>query len=386
MVRFALFIGACALAAQILISTVQLSREVPELAFERDSVIPIATPTSATGSPHKKEEKDDVIETKSPKEIELSLVKEKTVELSPPKVQASSSLPLKQIKEVPRAPSLAPENLNEKTRSALVNILCEASAPLRSTSGSGVIISPRGIILTNAHIAQYFLLEESPFPVSCSIRTGSPATARWRAKLVFIPDVWVDKHGRDILSSRATGTGEHDYALLAVTNSIDDSPLPTSFPFIPMNFQEAASVTGDAVLVAGYPAEFLGGSAARSALHASTVFSTIKQLLTFTESIVDVVSVRGTALAQSGSSGGSFVDLWGSLVGLIVTTTIGDTTDTRDLHAITPAHIDRSVRQNAGISFKTLLDKEKETLVDDFAEKSVNLTKLLQEAIESRRD
>src|SRR3989344_252919 len=54
--------------------------------------------------------------------------------------------------------------LNEQVRAAVVNILCitGSGGPLNSISGSGVIIDPRGIILTNAHVAQYFLLKNYP--------------------------------------------------------------------------------------------------------------------------------------------------------------------------------------------------------------------------------
>src|SRR3989344_1157804 len=49
--------------------------------------------------------------------------------------------------------------INERARPTLVNILCGArSGTFRPISASGVIIDPRGVILTNAHVAQYFLL------------------------------------------------------------------------------------------------------------------------------------------------------------------------------------------------------------------------------------
>src|SRR3990167_446782 len=55
-------------------------------------------------------------------------------------------------------------------RSALVNIICYApsGSRLRSISGSGIIVDQKGIILTNAHIAQHFLLADRGVP--CMIR------------------------------------------------------------------------------------------------------------------------------------------------------------------------------------------------------------------------
>jgi hypothetical protein len=115
------------------------------------------------------------------------------------------------------------------------------------------------------------------------------------------------------------------------------------------------------------------------------VFSNITQLLTFTEDVVDVISVAGTILAQSGSSGGSFVDMYGSLVGLIVTTSAGDTTGLRNLHAITPLHIDRSIRQHLGLSMSFFLSQERMILTSSFEPKVFELSKKLQDAIELQR-
>lgn len=284
-----------------------------------------------------------------------------------------------------QSPTMSPDSLNDMVRSSTVNILCEAASPLRSTSGSGVIIDQRGLILTNAHIAQYFLLENTSLSVSCSIRIGSPARSKWRAKLVYIPEAWVQKHAKDILLSRAMGTGEYDYAILAVTSSVDDEQLPSSFMFVPVNERSSTSHVGDPVLVSGYPAEFVGGSAARNTLYSSAVFSTIAQLLTFTDKVVDVVSVRGTALAQSGSSGGSFVNLYGSLVGLIVTTSIGQATDERDLHAITPEHISRSMREYIGVSLPTFLSQDWNTLLSQFDVSALRMSQLLLEEIAAQQ-
>lgn len=389
MVRFALFVGASLFFSLFFLNATPHIQEGKSLEFARGNIASIASTSAVTTSTTLPRE--EILTSTVPEEIlEKNEKKSTTAQIisTPKEVPAFPTFtpPLKEAAKTERPPSLQPEILNEKARSALVNILCEASAPLRSTSGSGVFVDSRGIILTNAHIAQYFLLEGTSAPVSCTVRSGSPARDMWHAKLVFIPDKWIKKHAKDILASRATGTGEHDYAFLAITDSVDGSPPPSSFPVVSMNFEEAASITRDPVLVAGYPAEFVGGSAARNALHASTVFSNIKQLLTFTDGVVDVISVGGTVLAQSGSSGGGFIDLIGSLVGLIVTTSIGDTTGARDLHAITPAHINRSMREHTGESAQSFLSFNITVLLSNFEPKANELSKVLLAAIESQRD
>ncbi|HEV8677502.1 MAG TPA: hypothetical protein VN701_01580, partial [Candidatus Paceibacterota bacterium] len=64
----------------------------------------------------------------------------------------------------PQTPLLSPEQVNENARASIVNILCLATGngQENSISGSGVIIDARGVILTNAHVGQYFLLKDYP--------------------------------------------------------------------------------------------------------------------------------------------------------------------------------------------------------------------------------
>jgi hypothetical protein len=87
--------------------------------------------------------------------------------------------------------TIASDALNAQTRSALVNILCSvgASGGVHPISGSGVFVDNRGVILTNAHIGQYFLLKDYPVQnnVDCVIRTGGPAQPHYRAKLLYLP-------------------------------------------------------------------------------------------------------------------------------------------------------------------------------------------------------
>src|SRR5690606_21173090 len=62
---------------------------------------------------------------------------------------------------------------------ALVNIYCryETDTHIRTTTGTGFFVSPSGVILTNAHVAQFLLLEDTSDVVrdtECVIRTGNP--------------------------------------------------------------------------------------------------------------------------------------------------------------------------------------------------------------------
>ncbi|PIR84210.1 hypothetical protein COU18_00460 [Candidatus Kaiserbacteria bacterium CG10_big_fil_rev_8_21_14_0_10_51_14] len=260
--------------------------------------------------------------------------------------------------------------LNDSARAALVNILCTQSttgAFAKSISGSGVIIDPRGVILTNAHVAQYVLLSQDPrINISCVVRTGAPATPRWVPEILFIPSVWVEAHANEINMTHPLGTGENDYGLLLITKSIDGSPLASLFSYLPVDTREAIGFQDDQVIVASYPTEFIGSAAAQFNLYPVTSITTVKQLLTFANNSVDLLSLGGVPGAQGGSSGGAAVNAWGFLIGLISTTSEGDTTATRDLRAITLSYINRDLAAQTQFDLATILKGDVFAEAQDF--------------------
>ena len=244
-------------------------------------------------------------------------------------------------------------------RSALVNIICYAPAgsSLRSTSGSGIFIDSKGIILTNAHIALNFLLKDRG--VSCDIRAGSPATDRYEASLIYIPPAWINANASILAKTAPRGTGEYDFALLGVTKSAEGgsasggSALSGTFPFVPLALTPPAP--GTPVIIASYGAQFLESSQIQSALFPTIVFGSVKDVFTFATNTIDVLALGGSAAAQEGSSGGGVAGAVGELVGTITTSTIEGTTDTRSLDAITASYIRVAYASETGQALDLLL-------------------------------
>jgi hypothetical protein len=246
-------------------------------------------------------------------------------------------------------PLLPTEQVDQTARAALVNIFCttQAGGYLHPISGSGVIIDTRGVILTNAHVGQFFLLRDFPTTgnVDCVVRTGSPAAPMYRASLLYLPPAWINANASQIVSNIPMGTGENDYAFLLITGSINPTtPLPGVFPALQMT--SADPDTGDQTVLAAYPAGFLDGSTITSDLFITSAVATVQTLYTFNDPThVDVFSIGGTVVSQSGSSGGAVVRLTdGKLQGLISTDTASSTTAGRDLRAITLGYINRSLQ------------------------------------------
>ena len=249
------------------------------------------------------------------------------------------------------------DTINKSARESLVNILCttENSGYFNPISGSGIIIDKKGVILTNAHIAQYFLLRDyikKDF-VTCSIRMGSPSQPLYKAEPLYISEEWITNNYQNITQQNYSENGESDYAFLLITETINnENKLLNEFPRTDYDTEENTIEVGANVLLAGYPAGFLGGITIQKDLNITTTIKQIKKLYTFSEQTLDLISLGGSVLAQKGSSGGAVVNNQNKLIGLIVTTTESKLTQERDLRAITLAHINRDLQKQIDFDIK----------------------------------
>ncbi|HET8581335.1 MAG TPA: serine protease [Candidatus Paceibacterota bacterium] len=241
-------------------------------------------------------------------------------------------------------------DINPRTRAALVNIVCTAPGSEGPVSGSGVIIDPRGVILTNAHVAQYVLLAESDrVTLSCEARIGSPAHDAYHIAVLYLSRQWIASHAAQIREESPLGTGENDYALLSITGSATMTPLPETFPYVSPDTSETAQQEGQPVLIASYPAGFLKGMTTVYDLDLVSTVTAIKRLYTFSDAhTADLISLGGVIVAQGGSSGGAVVDGLGRLIAIIATSSEEGQTADRDLRAVTLYHINQSILSETG--------------------------------------
>jgi S1-C subfamily serine protease len=235
---------------------------------------------------------------------------------------------------------------------------------LQSISGSGILIDPKGIILTNAHVAQYFLLADRG--VSCSIRAGSPATDQYKASLIYISPSWIHANASVLAQMAPIGTGEYDFALLAITQSETSTALSSSFPYIPLAMMSPDK--GTPIVIASFGAQFLDYTQIESSLSPTVVFGSVKDVFTFGTNTIDALDLGGSAAAQEGSSGGGLTDSTGTLIGTITTSTIVGATNTRSLSAITASYIrSEYASEMAGSSLDVLLSVPTASSITDFA-------------------
>ncbi|HYF10435.1 MAG TPA: trypsin-like peptidase domain-containing protein [Candidatus Paceibacterota bacterium] len=305
-----------------------------------------------------------------------------TVKAAPKKKPPVASKPLPSSTPIPSAPAqvsvpvttIPIEELHQKAGKALVNIFCttKRDGSLKPITASGILISPDGVILTNAHAAQYYLLRNYREPgfIDCIVRAGSPAAPKYRASLLYLSPPWIAENKAMITAEKQLGTGENDFALLLITGTTDGSPLPATFPYVPLAFEDSDIMDHPNAdyLLAGYPAGFLGGNAIVSDLYQTSTVGRIKQVYTFRDDTADLLSFGGSLLAQRGASGGAAIsEIGGKVSGIIVTTSEAAATGDRDLHIVTGGHIHRSFRQDTGRSLSDFLKSDLYSELRDFS-------------------
>jgi hypothetical protein len=258
---------------------------------------------------------------------------------------------------------------------AIVNIYCTFVTPttIRTTTGTGFFIHSDGVIITNAHVAQYLLLGATNElgDAECLVRQGTPAVAKYKADLLYIPPTWVQKNAKMIDDAVPVGTGERDYSLLYVTRTIDSSPLPAQFPALAIETNNLPiTIKGDTVTAAGYPATDLLKYGTGTPLLSVIATTTISELYTFGSNYADVFSIHGSGVGAEGSSGGPIINDEGKAIGVIVTKGDDEIDGKGSLRAITLSHINRTIKEETGYSLEKNIN-------GNLAERSIIFTNTL---------
>lgn len=387
--------GIVTVSVQYILPQNSPTQEIPVTVIEDTRVTEIVAPNlkSDTSTPSKPQSsapapkiKTKTVEKKSKAQNPSAKPAETVVAES-----ASTSITATTTTEVSPPPlPINFEAINQTVRQAVLNIFCtsQANGISQLLSGSGVLIDSRGIILTNAHIAQYFLIQDYKKKdfMTCVARTGSPATRAYTLKLLYISPQWVKANYKDITNQKPTGTGENDYALLQIASSTNpDVKLESSFPAIAIDGNEEHIQINTPVILVGYPAGFLNGISIERDLYLVSSLVNIGARYTFVSSTLDLFSLGGSPVAQHGASGGAVASGEGKLLGIIVTSTDADQTNNRNLDAISIAHVNRSLSAETNLTLGTLLASDIGVFSSLFDEQVLPpLKKLLLDELDSK--
>ena len=238
---------------------------------------------------------------------------------------------------------------------ALVNVFCTYRTPdsIRYTTGTGFFVTPTGVILTNAHVAQFLLLEtvSETGTTECVVRHGDPAVPTYEAELLYISPMWIKEHANLIDDPEPKGTGERDYALLYLTGGVDSTPLPAQLPFLAVDTElRNRNTVGNTVSIAGYPTLDPDLLVRGGALERARATTTLVDLYTFDTNYGDIYFLGGSAIGKQGISGGPVIDQDNEAVALIVTRGDDSRQGAGSLNAITLSYIDRTITEETGFS------------------------------------
>lgn len=301
-----------------------------------------------------------------------------SVPIVPPKVPAvPTTSPLAPL--LPSAPTTGLPGTLATLRGAIVNIICTSKDPrVHSMSGSGVIFDSKGLILTNSHIGQYYLLRDAlpPGTITCTVRSGSPAQNAYKAAPAYVSSQWVAANPRTLSTTGAKGTGEHDFAVLAITGSATPLPLPGSFPHIALSKSEPKD--GVELALGTYGAQSLSPKQIQDSLFPTLTIAKVKNRFSFGNGQIDLIALTGSAASQQGSSGGAVANANGELVGIVTTSTQTGDISSRETRAVTVAHMRSSFKEDSGENFDSYFKNgSTKDFTEVFVDDSVRMGNLL---------
>ncbi len=253
-------------------------------------------------------------------------------------------------------------------KDVVVNVIClqKTSTYTKLSTGSGVIISSNGLVLTNAHVA-YPFLQSSQFGMntySCTVRRENIPNYGYNAELVYYPVDWLNENSEVIKDPSPVGTGENDYAVLLLTTPIGPAPKDQAFSSASLSVSASDMKDDVAVTIAGYPGSNTGVFAVDARPGLKIADTQIDEYFTFGSRTFDVLQTGVNIVAKRGSSGGGVFSN-GELYGLIVTTNEG--TGGTYANALTLPYIKRDFQNDTGIQFDDFVTTSLDTLKQRFS-------------------
>jgi len=261
------------------------------------------------------------------------------------------------------------DSVIHRIEDVVVNIVCSQNQDnlINVSTGSGVLIDPRGVIVTNAHVGQFVLLEdqsESRNGMKCGVYRENIPTFGYTVDILHISPDWIEQNFNLINSENPRGTGEFDYAFLYITGNTNPAfKKPLTFPYSEISLEEEYK-EGTKVEVAGYPGAPQNIVDIARAGRLKTDSIRIEDVFTFNKNSIDIFSTERTNVGARGASGGGvFKD--GKLIGIISTT--NGTQNNAEINAITTRYINENLQNVSGKEIKELLQNNLFESVLDFS-------------------
>ena len=357
LILFYTFLAFLGIAPEVLIPTEQEARVAIE---ERQEAI------GDFFQDEKTQEKIENIKKETKKIInELEKVNINTEQLNTGQIKKTDQISIIKTKTDEKMPNIPTYEIED----VVVNIVCSQKQGnlINVSTGSGVLIDPKGVVITNAHVGQFVLLEDqadSKNSMECGVYRENIPTFGYTVDILYISPDWIEQNFNLINSENPRGTGEFDYAFLYITGNTNPAfKKPSSFPYSEISLNEEYG-EGTKVDVAGYPGapQNIVDIAKAGTLKQDSI--AIEDVFTFSKSSVDIFSTEKTKVGARGASGGGvFKD--GKLIGIISTT--NGTQNNAEINAITTRYINHDLKDTLGLEINDLIQNNLYKTVLEFS-------------------
>ena len=333
--RFLIYILIVAAAAGFFIYHQETSEPIPPLdSLPVFSFEPVTT-TDSTTTP-------SIIPPPKPVPARLIQPKPAVDQNTLSQIQAKLSETTQTVKDLekPLAPAepkvrLPETELYNKAIARVVNFFCQQGGQVRVASG--VIISPQGHILTNAHVAEGY---DKDF--ECAIRQGSPARNLGYAKIIMMPQAYTHATTRQ-------AQADNDVSIWKFSRPAGETPLPETFPYYEIDTKKYPEVN-QILSTFSYPSELLGYETLLKNLN---LFVAETIIMDYDRDII--LSSTGLS-SQVGSSGGILIDIYtNQFAGLIFGVSKDEQINKRKLFSLTPSSLERVIQAETGLSLDNFL-------------------------------
>ncbi len=306
---------------------------------------------------------------KTEKIIETPVLPKKQIPPQPKTPEKPWVVPTKTLQTETQTPEpfTRAEEVNKETNSnskkydkeAVANILCgeRIGSQIKYHTGSAVAISNEGVLITNAHVAEYVLLSEfggSDF--FCEVRAGSPASPAYKAKMLFMPSLWINANKNNLKYDSLSGTGENDYALIYLSEKTKNS----TSSLLPTEINLSGITKNQNIFISAYPAGFSSTNILLSSLSKANTNSKIKSIWPLGSARSAVFDTEPTLLAAGGASGGG-IFAGSQLIGIIGAVVIDKETTKPAIRGISLEYISNQIKSESDKELSEFLKNPEST-------------------------